>query len=218
MKYKDILNSYSKEKQISDYNSHFFLYYLYRPMSFGISYVFVKLGIKTNYITILTFFFGPLVVYSNYLENTIGSVIAFTGSFFFYVFDCVDGNMARIYKKASKKGEFLDSLSGFFFSLFVYIFFSIRVQNHDYWIQIIPFLSFSFLLISRYQSLRYLKDKELKKNKSISPKTILKSIPDLLPFLIFISFYGFTLHCVIFLGLYNFLGLFYIINKILDKN
>jgi phosphatidylglycerophosphate synthase len=218
MKYRDILKSYSEKKKISDFNSHFFLYYLYRPLSFGISYVFVKLGIKTNTVTFLTFFFGPLLVYSNYLENKIGSIIAFTGSFFFYVFDCVDGNMARIYKQASKKGEFLDSLSGIIFSLFVYLFFSLRVQNHGFWIQVIPLCSFCCLLISRYQSLRYLKDKKEKEEKVISFKSILKSIPDLLPFFIILSFYGLALQCVLFLGFYNFLGLLYITKKILDKN
>ena len=122
------------------------------------------------------------------MENKIGSIIAFTGSFFFYVFDCVDGNMARIYKQASRKGEFLDSLSGIFFSLFVYLFFSLRVQNHGFWIQVIPLCSFCCLLISRYQSLRYLKDKKEKEEKVISFKSILKSIPDLLPFFIILSF------------------------------
>ena len=126
--------------------------------------------------------------------------------------------MARIYKQASKKGEFLDSLSGIFFSLFVYLFFSLRVQNHGFWIQVIPLCSFCCLLISRYQSLRYLKDKKEKEEKVISFKSILKSIPDLLPFFIILSFYGLALQCVLFLGFYNFLGLLYITKKILVKN
>jgi len=214
MKFKDIKSTYTEEKKISDFNNHLFLFYTYRPISFLITHLFLRLKISANTVTYFTFIFGPILIMTLFMENFIGSLIAFFSSILFYTFDCVDGNMARIKRKDSRFGEFLDSFSGITFSFFVHLFFSLKSMDQQFWIQLIPITSFSFILISRYYSLRFLKNNNYTSYK-FSLKTIMKSFPDLYPFLILMTFYISEYSIIFLVGGYNFLALVYIINKTL---
>ena len=218
MNLSEIRRSYTNEKKISDFNNHFFLFYTYRPISFLLTNIFINLKISANVVSIFTFIFGPIIIYSTYFNDFKGPCIAFLSSFLFYVFDCIDGNMARISKKENKKGEFIDSLSGIIFSFFIYLFFSIKANSYDFLFQLLPLTSFNFLLISRYISLRFLSDTRKNFKYDLSLITLIKSIPDLTPILLILSFFEFEIYIISFLAAYNILGFFYVTYRIIVKN
>ncbi|UJZ87813.1 CDP-alcohol phosphatidyltransferase family protein [Heyndrickxia coagulans] len=97
------------------------VYYVIRPLSFFVTWLFLKVKINANLATIISMIIG-----------VIGSFIFIPNGFFFHligailinlwiVLDCVDGNIARFTKKTSTFGMFLDGLSGYFFTTFLYI-------------------------------------------------------------------------------------------------
>lgn len=80
--------------------------YFYRKFSKPTARLFYKLGFEPNQVTILSFILGIFsAIFLSQSMFIIGLVILFVSE----VLDCVDGDLARMKKKVSKKGEFLDS-------------------------------------------------------------------------------------------------------------
>jgi phosphatidylglycerophosphate synthase len=80
--------------------------YVYRKFSRPTARLFYKLGLEPNYVTILSFILG--IISALFLSQSmfiIGLIVLFVSE----VLDCADGDLARIKRKVSKKGEFLDS-------------------------------------------------------------------------------------------------------------
>lgn len=110
----DIRRSYSSEKALSDKLAHLWLYLVLRPISFHLTPIFINLGIGANGTTLLglillicglTFIllgaFSPI----NFI---IGAVLVN----FWYLFDAIDGNIARFLGQTSKLGVLLDWMVG----------------------------------------------------------------------------------------------------------
>lgn len=98
---------------------------LYRPLSFCIGYVLLRIGVKANYISIFaTFLVLPICVLI-----CIGWVnLALVLAIIFSIADCVDGNLARFERKTlvepiGVNGAWLDACSGYVF----YAFFPISI-------------------------------------------------------------------------------------------
>ncbi|WP_158077249.1 CDP-alcohol phosphatidyltransferase family protein [Caenibacillus caldisaponilyticus] len=113
---KSSLPSYKKDIDRLD----LWVYYFVRPLSYYFTWVFLKLKISPNFATIISAFIG-----------FIGAIIMAVGTFklqltgailinFWIIFDCVDGNIARFNEQTSKFGEFLDGISGYIFTSFLY--------------------------------------------------------------------------------------------------
>jgi phosphatidylglycerophosphate synthase len=68
---------------------------------------FYKLGFTPNGITTLSLFFGLLSVKLIYDQDYLESSLAY---FISYIFDCMDGHMARKYKMVSKFGDYYDHI------------------------------------------------------------------------------------------------------------
>lgn len=208
MKYSQILASYTEEKKVSDLNSHFFLFYTYRKISFPFTWLFLKLNIKANHVTFLSLFFGVLMGVFFYFNLVLIGILFL---FFYYVLDCVDGNISRINNTSSDFGEFLDSIIGIIFQIIFY--FSISFLNNNE--TVLSSLSVVFILLSRYVSLRFLKNKKISQIH-FSIINIIKSFPDLIPFLVLIFY---IIDCIdlliIILFTYNLFGLIYVILNIL---
>jgi len=80
--------------------------YVYRKFSGPTARFFNRLGFEPNQVTFLSFILGILsAIFLSQSMFLIGLVILFVSE----VLDCADGDLARLKKKASKKGEFLDS-------------------------------------------------------------------------------------------------------------
>lgn len=139
MELKDIRNSYFLEKHNQD-KGDFWLYYVVRPISFYLTYVFLKLNISANQVTYFSIFIGFIgcgfVVSGNYSFRIIGALLINL----WIILDCVDGNIARFKKTFSKYGEFIDALSGYLVNAFLFLSVGIGAFNCP---------EFSFKFISR---------------------------------------------------------------------
>jgi len=69
--------------------------------------------VNPNHITALSFIFlvvgAAFFVFGGYVNLIIGAIFVFL----YAVFDCVDGNIARVKEMCSKSGEWLDGIIGF---------------------------------------------------------------------------------------------------------
>ncbi len=80
--------------------------YVYRKFSKPTARLFYKLNFEPNHVTILSFILG--IISAFVLSQSmfiIGLIILFASE----VLDCADGDLARIKKRVSKKGELMDS-------------------------------------------------------------------------------------------------------------
>jgi phosphatidylglycerophosphate synthase len=87
--------------------------YVYRPLSFAAAWVFLSLGWSPNAVTYLSALlclagFGFLA--SGPLWAAWVGIACF---FLFAVLDCADGNMARVLKRESPWGEWVDAFGGY---------------------------------------------------------------------------------------------------------
>ncbi len=80
--------------------------YFYRKFSRPTARILYKLNLEPNQVTLLSFILGILSGFIFYYEMFIfGLIVLFISE----ILDCADGDLARLKKKPSKKGEFLDS-------------------------------------------------------------------------------------------------------------
>jgi CDP-diacylglycerol--glycerol-3-phosphate 3-phosphatidyltransferase len=80
--------------------------YFYRKFSRPTARILNKLNFKPNQVTFLSFILGVLSgVIFFYRMYIYGLIVLFISE----ILDCADGDLARLQKKISKKGEFIDS-------------------------------------------------------------------------------------------------------------
>ncbi len=87
--------------------------FVLRPLSYPGAWVFLRLGFSPNAVTYLS----ALLCLAGFVCLAAGAAgaawIGFALFFVFGVLDCVDGNMARVLRKASAWGEWVDALGGY---------------------------------------------------------------------------------------------------------
>lgn len=87
-----------------------FARYFLRRISIYVTLFFNKIGLLPNFVSLLSliFFFltGLVLIPGTPLALSLALLCYILG----YLFDCVDGEMARLRNKTSKKGEFLDNI------------------------------------------------------------------------------------------------------------
>lgn len=108
--YADIRNSLTPEKRRADGP---WTRLVLRPLSYPSAWLFIRLGFSPNGVTYLSMLFclaGAAFLASG---SALGAWIGYALFFLFGVLDCVDGNMARVLKKASPWGEWVDALGGY---------------------------------------------------------------------------------------------------------
>ena len=80
--------------------------YVYRKFSKPTARLFYRLGFEPNQVTIFSFILG--IISALFLSQSmfiVGLIVLFVSE----VLDCADGDLARMKKKVSKRGEFMDS-------------------------------------------------------------------------------------------------------------
>jgi phosphatidylglycerophosphate synthase len=123
--FKDIRDSLPPEKRQADgLWTRFFL----RPLSIPVTWIALKLGLKANTVSYLSVVFslagGLLFSWEGFWLPLWGAILLNV----FSIFDCVDGNIARVTKSASLWGGWADAVMGFvaytavFVSSGVYVF------------------------------------------------------------------------------------------------
>lgn len=124
----EIIKSLPKSKNSK---SSFWVKILVRRVSFLFTWLFINLGFSSNtvsYLSILVALFGCMSLATDNLTMQIIGVVLIN---LWLVFDCVDGNIARVKKISSPIGSLIDALSGYFMVAFVFLAIGVAAYNTD---------------------------------------------------------------------------------------
>lgn len=112
-----------------------------RRVSFLFTFIFINLGFSPWAVSVLSVFVALagsiLLMIPNYICVIVGTVLIQ----FWLVLDCVDGNIARCKNQSSEMGSFIDALSGYYVSAFVYIGTGIAAYNFS------PLVKYRFVFL-----------------------------------------------------------------------
>ena len=115
---KNIIDSLPSKKNSK---SSLWVKLIVRKLSFLFTYVFINLGFSPWAVSVLSAFVAVVgsgfLMLPNYTFVVIGMILIQ----FWLILDCVDGNIARCKKQSSELGSFIDALSGYYVSAFVYL-------------------------------------------------------------------------------------------------
>jgi len=150
--------------------------YFYRPISICFSYLVADLPISANMWTIVQIIVGVTGCVFFFLLNPILGILFIQLS---YLFDCVDGEIARYKKQESTIGKYLDTVGHFLIIPLFYYSFSYYL-NKKYGLELLLIfgflMSFSTLIrmskIYRFFSLNNYRDDELNTLNKSSKKII----------------------------------------------
>lgn len=115
---KTIIDSLPKKKNSK---SSLWVKILVRRISFFVTWIFINLGFSPWLVSVLSVFVALAGSIFISLNSDIYRLIGVLLIQFWLVLDCVDGNIARVLKKSSVFGEFIDALSGYYVTGFVFI-------------------------------------------------------------------------------------------------
>jgi len=124
----DLKQQYRQSLKSMDTEEHIDLAF-YRPLGFAWAYLFRKLGVTPNAVTIASIFLGVgagiLFYYNTLWVNCIGMLLLIWAN----TYDSCDGQLARMTKQYSALGRILDGLSGDLWFATIYICICLRT-NH----------------------------------------------------------------------------------------
>ena len=109
-----------------------------RPFCYWWAVLFAKLDIHPNTVTILSMFVGAgsalfFMHGSFYYEGTTGlllNIVAILRLCLADIFDCTDGQLARLTGQKSRLGRILDGVAGFIWYMFIYVAIAYRFYLH----------------------------------------------------------------------------------------
>lgn len=130
MKYsmKEIVESLPKNKSRV---SSFWVKLVARRLSFLFTYIFANIGWSANFVSVLSgidVFAGCVLLC---IDNTICRIIGVVLINLWIVLDCCDGNIARLTKKSSYMGEFVDAVSGYVICAFNFLAVGVAAYNRS---------------------------------------------------------------------------------------
>jgi phosphatidylglycerophosphate synthase len=103
---------YAGPKSEREMRTDFFVYALYRPISFAVTPAFLSIGATATNTTMLNLLLASLIPIVALLAPAQAYVGLALITFSCIVLDCVDGNIARATGSGSALGQYLDSLVG----------------------------------------------------------------------------------------------------------
>lgn len=178
MKYtmKDIMASYTPEKRK---DTSLWARVFSRPLSFAVTYPLINLGVSANAVSVASIFVALLACGLLMMGDPLSTIGVFI-FLFWDVLDCVDGNIARVKKASSLKGEYMDAISGYTAPAFIYLAVGVAafrkpgiMSGIGYWIIVIGAVASLSDLLSRIIYQKFLVT-QLKLNAG--KKTITSSI------------------------------------------
>lgn len=119
MKISDLKVGYTQSK-IDSEKIDLWLFYFARPLSWPLTWLFVKLGFSASavtYISIVSVLAGAVLLCIGTFPLQVIGISLFN---LWIILDCVDGNIARFKKTFSKYGEFIDAVGGYFATTFLF--------------------------------------------------------------------------------------------------
>ena len=113
-------------------------YRVVRPLSYLWALFFAKFDIHPNTVTIISMFIGAAASVffmhgSFYYEGWNGLLLNIIGILLLCqadIFDCTDGQLARMTGKKSRLGRILDGVAGFVWFIHIYVLLMVRFYNH----------------------------------------------------------------------------------------
>ena len=122
MEFKEIKSLYRQSLKSMDTEEHIDLFF-YRPLGFAWAWLFAKLGVTPNVVTIASIFLGVgggILLYfaepANLWLNYVGIFLIIWAN----TYDSADGQLARLTKQYSRIGRILDGVSGDFWFIAIY--------------------------------------------------------------------------------------------------
>lgn len=180
MKYyslKQIIDSLPKSKNSKD---SLWVRLFIRKISFLFTYIFINLGFSAWEASIFSIFIAIIGCVFLSINNYIFMIIGVVLINLWLIFDCVDGNIARVKKTSSSMGEFIDAISGYFISAFIY--FSAGVSAYNTTI-LFSYYSIYFIILGAIASIsgilirlifqKYINSKEVKEDNKKTEKNII---------------------------------------------
>lgn len=125
---EDVRNTYGEAKAKEERYTEWVVYYVYRPLSFFITPWFLRKGLTPSNVTLISLILAlslPFVAYWFPAPYVFVGLIAVLIS----VFDCVDGNIARVTKSASKTGGYFDFITDILYRVLAYLAIGIMVSQ-----------------------------------------------------------------------------------------
>lgn len=148
MKYtlKQIIDSLPVKKNSK---SSLWVKIIVRKVSFIFTFIFINLRCSAWMASIISVLVAVLGSVCLCIDSIVARVIGVILIELWLVLDCVDGNIARVKKTSSEMGEFIDALSGYYVTGFVY--FSIGVSA--YFTTKFSTFAFAFLIMGGVSSI-----------------------------------------------------------------
>lgn len=116
---KEIISSLPEKKNSK---SSLWVKLIVRKVSFLFTYLFINAGCSAWGASVVSVLVALTGSFCFVVDNTICRIIGVCLVELWLVLDCVDGNIARVKKTCSEMGEFIDALSGYYVTGFVYFF------------------------------------------------------------------------------------------------
>lgn len=107
--------------------------YFYRPIGFAWAYLFRKLGVRPNAITIASIFIGVAGGICFYFNETWINIIGILLIIWANSFDSADGQLARLTNDYSRLGRILDGLSSELWFVAIYIAICLHENTFSVW-------------------------------------------------------------------------------------
>lgn len=131
---KETISSTLKSSETEDW----FDYHVVRPMGYLWAKLFAKIGMHPNTVTVISMIIGAASCIffahgSYYYEQCAGlwmNIIGILLLFWAYVYDCTDGQLARMTGKKSKLGRILDGAAGYAWYIPIYAALIYRFYTH----------------------------------------------------------------------------------------
>lgn len=116
--FKQIVDSLPKKKNSK---SSLWVKIVVRKLSFIFTYLFINLGCSAWMASIISIIVAVAGTVCLCIDSIVCRIIGVILVELWLVLDCVDGNIARVRKTSSEMGEFIDALSGYYVTGFVYL-------------------------------------------------------------------------------------------------
>ena len=149
MGYKKISYREIKKEQLEDLKKNVMNFHFYRYFSTPFTYIFVKLGISPNAITISSFFLCLAGFYFLAKGTYLDILISMLFFVLFKTMDMSDGEVARIQNSPSIEGMYFDRISHYIFSLSIGIGFGIgltKLYNNEIYLLLGFIFALAFML------------------------------------------------------------------------
>lgn len=116
----DVRASYTEEKRREEWHGDWMSALLYRPISFWLTPPLLNLKISASQVTSFALLISLALPFIAWKAGASAHTTVAVLAILFVILDCVDGNIARVTKTASKSGHYLDFLTDLIFRVGLY--------------------------------------------------------------------------------------------------